>query len=309
VETLQDEAEALHNMRVDGTKLQAFQMYVTRTGSNVGPNEKFFPLKNIQVDSPKEDFIPVKFPDISQGTFQAELLTKQYADRATGVSDALLGFHEQGDNSRKTATGTMFLANQSSAVMDSIMEGVEDIYGEIAELVVMHLLYHPERTREIARVGLTPEDQQEVEQFLATDPNDLLNTFHFSIQSTEQDKTMEARKQQLMTMVQLYSMYGQQIWPLVQMIYDPSGQVPGEIKQIAVKFFTGATNLMDKIFHLMDHPETEDYLPYIRDLELMTEQIEAMKDQRIAGAKRRMQGQGGPNAQGNAPAAPGTSGE
>jgi hypothetical protein len=285
VETLQDEAEALHNMRVDGTKLQAFQMYVTRAGSNIGPNEEFFPLKNIQVEEPEHDFIPVKFPDISQGTFQAELLAKEYADRATGVSDALLGFHEQGDNSRKTASGTMFLANQSSAVMDSIMEGIEDVFGQIAELIVLHLLYHPERTKEIARV-LGEETRRHVDAFLQTDPNELLSTFQFSIQSTEQDKTIEARKQQMMTMVQLYTMYGQQVFQLLPMIYSPEAQVPPQIQQVAAKFFTGATEMMDKIFHLMDHPESEDYLPYTKDLELMLGQIEAMKDQKLAAAQR-----------------------
>jgi len=296
VETLQDEAEALHNMRVDGTKLQAFQMYVTRTGSNLGPNEDFFPLKNIQVDNPKEDFIPVKFPDISAGTYQAELLTKQYADRATGVSDALLGFHQQGDNSRKTASGTMFLANQSSALMDSIMEGIEGVFGEIAEVVVLHLLYHPERTREIA-TPLEEETKQEIEAFLRTDPNQLMNTLQFSIQSTEQDKTMEARKQQLMTLTQLYTMYGQQVFQMLPMIYSQQQNVPGPIKQVAAKFFEGATNLMDKVFHLMDQPDTEDYLPYIKDIEMMNENIAAMKDQKIASVKQQMQGGGEENAQ------------
>ena len=85
VEHAQDEIEALHNMRVDGTMLAMLQMFVTRRGSGISDDEDFHPLKNISVDNPREDFLPVKFPDIGYGTIQAEMIIKEYAERVTGA--------------------------------------------------------------------------------------------------------------------------------------------------------------------------------------------------------------------------------
>ncbi len=105
VENLQDEIDALHNMRIDGTHISMLQMFVSRRGSGLGPDEEFRPLKHIIVDDPLSDFQVIKFPDLGYGTLQAELMTKEYADRVTGSADAMMGFESKSAGTRATSSG------------------------------------------------------------------------------------------------------------------------------------------------------------------------------------------------------------
>jgi len=292
LETLTDGAKALADMRMDGTKLAAFQMYVTSNSSNIGPNEEFFPLKNIRVNDVSKDFLPVKFPDIGPGTLQAEESIKLDASRATGISDSMMGFPDQTMKSRYTTSGAMFQAQQNSALMETILEGIEDVYSQIGRIISMHLIAHPDRTREIASI-MEEDDKLLIEGFLQMSPVEFAKNFRVAIKSTEQNKTEEARKQAQLTLVQLYTMYAQQMFQIIPMVYAQGNQVPQEVRLAAAKFLVGGTKLLERIFTQMDHPETEDYMLYTKDLEMMLEAIEAQKDQQIAQMRG---GQGGPGA-------------
>jgi hypothetical protein len=280
VEHLQDEIDALHNMRIDGTMLSMLQMYVTRRGGPVGPNEEFRPLKNIQVDNPREDFLPVKFPDIGYGTIQAEMMAKEYADRVTGAADAMMGYESRSTSARTTAAGTMFLAQQGSKMFSAIKEVTEEAYSEIGQLVTYQLVRNKERAKQL--LGLLPLDKQAlVQQVLNLNVEDIPSRFRFRVQTADVEQSEEARRQSKLTLVQLYTMYGQQIFQIVPMIYNQ--QVPPPIKEVATKFFIGATKLMEDIFQSFGTRETDDYLPYIRDIEMMVQAIEAQKDLRLQG--------------------------
>lgn len=285
LETLTDAGKALQDMRIDGTKLAAFQMYVTSTSSNIGPNEEFFPLKNIRVNNVRDDFLAVKFPDIGPGTLQAEYTLKEDASRATGVSDSMMGFPDQTVRTRYTTSGAMFQAQQNSALMDTILEGIENVYSQMGRLIVMHLIAHPERTREIAAV-MEDSDRQLIEGILQMEPHEFAKAFRVSIKSTEANKTEDARRQAQLTLTQLYTLYGQQMFQLLPMVYAKDTQVPQEVKVAAAKFMVGGTKLMEKVFNQMDHPETDDYMLYVRDLEMMLDMMEGQKDQQIAQMQR-----------------------
>ncbi len=280
VEHLQDEIDALHNMRIDGTMLSMLQMYVTRRGGPVAPNEEFRPLKNIPVDNPREDFLPVKFPDIGYGTIQAEMMAKEYADRVTGAADAMMGYESRSTSARTTATGTMFLAQQGSKMFSAIKETTEEAYSEIGQLATYLLVRYKERAKSL--LGLLPVDKQAiVQQVLNLNVEDIPSKFRFRVQTADVEQSEDARRQSKLTLVQLYTMYGKEIFQIVPMIYNE--QVPPPIKEIATKFFIGATKLMDDIFQAFGTRETDDYLPYIRDIEMMVQAIEAQKDLRIQG--------------------------
>ncbi len=278
-ESLQDEIEALHNMRIDGTHLSMLQMYITRRGCGIGPKEEFRPLKNIQVDNPSGDFIPIKFPDISPSTIQAEMLAKEYSDRFTGASDYMMGVENRNIGTRATATGTMFLAQQGNRIFQAIMENVEEAYSEIPKIVTFQLI------RNAARVDLSllPSDMQApMQEVLSMNLEDVPSAFKFRVKTTEIDKTEEARKQNTLTLVQLYQMYGQSVFSLLPQVYN--NQVPQPIKEVALKFFLGSTTLMEKIFKFFGEVNTNEYLPYVKDLEMMVGAIEQMKTARLGGA-------------------------
>ena len=291
LEGYQDAVYATMHMRLDGTKLSAFQMYVTSTSSNIGPNEEFFPLKNIRVNTPKEDFFAVKFPDIGPGTLQAEMILKEDASRAVGISEAQMGFSDQTIRTRATASGTMFKAQQNSALMDTILESIENTYSDIGQMILLHLVSHPDRTRVFA-ASLDDEDQELVEELLSMPKEQLMTNIKVNIKSTEQEKTEDARRQQMMTMVQLYTMYGQQVFQLLPMIFGQEAQVPPEIKEVAAQFYVGSTKMMQKLFTLLEQPDSDDYLPYVKHLDMMLDMLEGQKDQQLAAARQQQSGGG-----------------
>ena len=280
-EQLQDAFTALMNMYINGTMLAMLQMYVSRRGSGIAPNEIFRPLKNIIVDNPKEDFLPVKFPDMGYGTLQAQMMIKEMADRATGASDAMLGFENKATSARTTATGTMFLAQQGSRLFNSIRSGIDHAYGQIGQIATFQLIRNRERAEQL--FGLIPTEHHDaLRRVLEMQVEDIPTAFRFKVNTTEIEKTDEARKQARLTLVQLYTMYGEKIFQMLPMVYAPQNQVPPPIQEAATKFFLGSTRMMSDIFKDFGESQPNEFLPYVKDIEMMVNAIEAQKNAALA---------------------------
>ena len=292
VQGMQDELDALHNMRVDGLMLSMLQMYITRRGSSIAPNETFRPLKQIIADDPTKDFIPVKFPDISPSTVQAELLAKDYGDRAATMSDALMGQESWANRSRNTASGTMFLANKGMNVFDGgILDGVTDAYDEIGQIIGFQLIRNKERAEDLQY--LIPEEHWAGFQEVLNMPvEDIPTRFRFRIQTTEAEQTEQAKQQMMLTKVQVYQMYAQQVIPLAAQLYNPQvqQQMPPPLKEMMTKIFVGSTKMMSDVLEQMGTDDPNKYVPYIKDLELMMQMLEQQKDQQLAQIKGGMNG-------------------
>jgi hypothetical protein len=283
VERLQDEIDALHNMRIDGTMLAMLQMYVTSRGSNIAPGEEWRPLKHLEVDDATRDFQVVKFPDISPSTIQAEYVTKEYADRATGATDAMMGFESFAGSSRRTASGTMFLAQQNMRTLQPVIDSIEDAFSEIGRLATFQLVRNKDFLGE--QLNMVSPEHQEVLRSLLQDLNieDIPSSFRFRIKTTDMQKTEEAKRQAKMTLIQLYVQYGQQVFQMLPMIYSQQANVPPAIKQVASKFFVGATNMMEEVFHFFGEERSDKYLPYVKDIQLMLQAMDMMKEQQVGG--------------------------
>ena len=292
VENLQDEIDALHNMRIDGTHISMLQMFVSRRGSGLGPNEEFRPLKHIIVDDPLADFQVVKFPDLGYGTLQAELMTKEYADRVTGSADAMMGFESKSAGTRATSSGTQFLAQQGSRIFTAISESVEDAYGEIGQIVVFQIIRNKNLILDELDKLVSKEHIEPLKQVLNMNVEDIPTTFKFKVQTTQAEKTEDARRQSILTLFQLYSMGGEKLIQLAGVIFNPQMQLPREAKEAAMKFYIGGTKMLDEIMEFFGEDDRRSYLPYIKNLEFMTQAIENMKDQKLDMMKNQMRNQG-----------------
>lgn len=299
---LQDAFTTLMNTYINGQMLAAYQMYVYKRGAGIGPNEIFRPAKALGTDDPKNDFIPLKFPDLSYGMMQLMLMVKELSDRAVGASDALMGFENQTTRSRTTASGTMFLAQQGARTFAAVRASVDAAYSQIGQIIMFQLIRNRERTQRNL-LKLVPVDQREaLSRLLDREVEDIPNNFQFRVQTTEVEKTEEARRESVLKMIELYTLYGKQVFSFLPMVYNP--QVPPQIQQVAQKFFTGATNLMEKTFNFFGEENTDDYLPYIRDIEMIQSAIARMKDQQIANVRERTEGGGGGLSQDSARVGP-----
>jgi len=265
IEHMQDESEAIHNMRINGIMLSLLQMYITKVGSGIAPNERFRPLKNIQITGdPSKDFIPVKFPDIGPSSIQAEMMAKEYGDRATAASDYMMGFESDAVSSRTTMGGTMFLAQQNQSVLEGILEGFEEDLAHAGTILVYQLANHRERAMEIAERLLPEADLELLEEALNIEIEDIPTRIGFRVSTAEIEESDEARRKNMLTGVQVYTAYAQQMIPLLQAMYgEQSQQMAPQTKEAMAKIFVGSTNMMMDVLEGLGERDPERFLPYV----------------------------------------------
>jgi len=121
---------------------------------------------------------------------------------------------------------------------------------------------------------------------------DIPSRFVFTIETTEVDKTEEARRQEILSLAQLYSMYGEKLIQLSVMAQNP--QMPELAKKTAMKLFTGASRLAEMILEHFDVEDTQNYVPDYRKIEQMEVAMQMMQ-------RMEMMRNVGPNGGGNGP--------
>ena len=299
----QDSCDALFNMALNSTHISSLQMFVTREGSNIGPNEKFHPFKQINSEDPRNDFLPVTFQNTAQPNLMMISVIREWSDRLTGASNAMMGMPDTYAKTRATASGTMFLAQQGSRLFNAISENVNDAYDEIGLMLVLQMIHN----KELVDLDLlTEEEKPFMEDILDMDIQDIHLKFNFKVATTEIDQTEEARRQQILTLSQLYSMYGKQTLELIMsqiqllMQINPQALQPLIEKYVnfSNQFLVGSQHLMEDFFKEF-HVERKGLLPYIRDIEVMNELMAAMKDMQIERMFNGQQGQQNSPIQGN----------
>ena len=297
-EHLQDEVDVLHNMRIDGTQLSMLQMLIARKGSGVGPEEEVYPLKMFQPDDVK-DVNVLKFPDLGPTTVAAESIIMRYAQEYVGTPPASQGQPDPYAKTRATASGTMFLAEQGDRVGASVRDNVSDGLSEIFQMIFFQLV----QNRENVNVDMmSVQDQGLIREVLEMNVEDIPHTFNFRVQTTAVEETEQAKKQGMLMLANLYGTYAQQVFQLVPILFNP--QVPAPVQELGRKFFTGATEIMDKILKGFGEEDTGKYLPYTEDLKLMHRMIEGMKDQQIGRMLQNVRQGTGMGFRGGAPGPP-----
>jgi hypothetical protein len=281
VERLQDEADTLHNMRINSQHLSSLQGMVTRTGSRHLDDFVFQPLFNLKTDNPREDVVPFKFPDISTSTFQAESIVMQYADRLTGAGNAMMGQPDDQAKTRATASGTMFLAQQGYKLYESISKNIEEGYGEIGLMIVYQLVANSERAIDSVLPLVSEERRPLVMEILNMHPEDIPSRFNFHIRVTEVDKTEEAKLQKAMMLQQLYGAYLQQTVGMAEKIFMMQQQAP-QLLEPVMKLYVGQTKIMEEVIELLTDKDPSEFTVYVKDIDMMLKQQEMQKDQQVA---------------------------
>ena len=311
---LQDASDALFNMGINSTYISSLQMFATPEDSGIGPREDFYPFKQIPMVNPR-DFVPITFPNTLLPNLQMMGYIQQLSDRSSGATNALSGYPDTHAKSRATASGTMFLAQQSSRVFNAIVKGVEETFAEIGAFIFFQLVQNRERLK-FEQFPL--EKGMRLEEILRREPEELPMQFKFRIATTDADQTEEAKRQRLLTMSQLYSMFGQQTLSLLQNFLQTAGQfaqpmVPfiiEKIKEFTLTLLSGGTKMMENILKEFETPP-EGYLPNVKDIQMMLEMINHLREQqygqrRINQPGGTMQGPRPPGYQGNAGAVGGS---
>lgn len=299
LEDLQEENTALHRMRLDGTKLAMLKMFLARRGSGIGPNEEFQPFKIMVVDNPREDFVPLEFPDIAQGCILGEQMVKELADRVTGANDYMSGFNDKMVGSGATASGTTFLASQANGILNNILANIEQSQSNMYMLV----LYQMIANKSLVDLSfLSDGDQQNIQTVLNMNVEDLPIRFKFSVRTTDINKTDESRKQGFLMISQLYNQYWQQATQVLTAKMNPQLGASAEIQEVLTSAYVGQTKMMEKMIEFFDVGNPADFLPFVDQAKLMMEAADRIRSQQVTqmkGALNGQQGQGANGAMGN----------
>ena len=270
----QEEVDTLRNIRINSLHVSSLQMFVTRIGSKLGKVE-FRPLKNVEVENPRDDFIPITFPDVSGPTMMAEQLAKQEGAAGVGASDAMSGQPNSVAKSRVTASGEYLQVERGTLILNSYIQNIEEGYAEIAMMLVYQLVHNSDLVRDTLLPLLTEADQALVTQILDLDVEEIPSLFYFQIQTTDVDMTEDAKRQKAMAKLQMYTQYTQTILQLSSMVQ----QVPPQIVPYLLRFVVGQTELMEENLKLFGEMSPETYLIETDSIKQMLEQLEAQNAQ------------------------------
>ena len=126
---------------------------------------------------------------------------------------------------------------------------------------------------------------------------DIPSRFVFKVRTTEVDETEEARRANNLARVQLFSMYTKELAQDLQMAM----QAPPELQPAFLKLMVGLTRLVHETFEDFGTENPDRYLPYIKQYEMMVEQMESQMDRQLGAVNvRRDNAQVGPNGGGGA---------
>lgn len=287
-EHMQSVMNTLYNSRMDGLSLTDAPMFLIRKGSGIPLHDDIYPGKRIPVDDVNADFLPVVFDKSFLNTREEERNTLFWAQKNTGASDTLAGFPDSVMRSSDTVGGQVLRLKQSSAMFTTILENYEralgDVYRRVFKVLAMYREEVMEKERRVGR--MSPEKLTLLEKALTIDLAEIPLHLRFKVNVTDVDETFEMQRQNLMTLVQIMSMYFEKMISLGQAI--DSGALGPVSKTIAAAALESATMQMKETLRLFGKEENLGSLPDSKKLAFMRELGEAMLGQALQGAAQGM---------------------
>lgn len=304
-EHMQDEADAIHNMRNDNMKIANQKIFVARKSGSIKPNETFYPGKILFADDPQKDFNAVQMGEVYPSSLQSENYTIMYAQKATGVSDVMGGFADQTMKTRDSGVAQSLRLQQGTGLFSTIMENMVESFSKIGQLVFFQLVLHRDQVlANEAEIGrLTMDELELLQEALDIPLGEINRRLTFSVHTTDVEQTFEVKRQNMLTLSQLYMQYGQQMAPLAGQLFGPQGQQmmqqSPDLYQFLLSIYTGGTKLLANVFNFFGEDDDEAYLPDIRKAEMLQDFIRQFNDSLV---ELRNIGpmNGGMNANGNA---------
>jgi hypothetical protein len=287
-ELLQDEIDSYHNIRNNSLAVSSLQMFVSRRGQFKNRRHIFHPLENVEVDNPREDFMPITFPDVSGSTLNAEMLTRQYLQQVVAAGDALLGQGDSQAKTRATASGSAQQLQVNRQIVNSIQESVAEAYGQIGMKMLLQIVANKERSIEWIVPMLPRQDQQLVTAFLqSVNVEDIPRLVTIRVQIADQADSEAARRQGLMMISAMYNQYTQQGIQLAMMAAND--QLPQEAKEFATRGIVGMTRIMEKSLEAFKEKGKGTYLPDVEGYDLMLDMLDQQRQQQYAQVRQQLQ--------------------
>lgn len=298
----QDEVEGIHNVRNDNMKFSNMRMLAVRRGS-FRENESIYPGKMFQVDNPKEDIMPIQLGEVYPSSLQAEQQTMSYAREASGMSSIMSGFSDSTLGTRDTYRGQAMRMNKGMGLFSTIAEGLNEAFSEMGMMLFFQLVRHRDRVmrNEARAMRLSEEEQRVLGEALNVQFREIPQRLAFNIRTSDADETYEAKRQNMLSLTQLFSQYAQQVTPLAMQLFGPQGQqmqqAAPDAYQHMLSIYVGSTKLMSQVFKFFGEEDPKRYMPDSRKFEMVQSMMRAMTSSALEQLERGGQGGQGPPAQ------------
>jgi hypothetical protein len=262
---LQEEITSTHNRRNDNQTLSMIQMWKKRRGVPGFEDGDIYPGKVVSVDD-MGDLQPFEFPDLSSSAFQSESMARAYADEASGASSPLSGIADPTLKSGAGAASTMFLAQQSGDMLSSISDSIADSWSEVGLYIVIQFIANSDDP------GASPLNDAETEALrgiFALPLEDIPSRLRLGVQVSDISQTKDAQKQNLLTVMQLYKMYGDSGMQLAQLlapVQQNEALLATAPMRMAASLMVGSTDVMRRTLEFFGIENSQDYLPSVEDL-------------------------------------------
>lgn len=306
---LQEEITSIHNRSNDSQTLSMIQMWKKLRGTPGFEDSDIYPGKVLSVDN-MNDIEPFAFPDMTSSAFMSESRAKAYADEASGASSPLSGIADPTLKSGAGLGSTMFLAQQSGDMLSSISDAIADAWSEVGLYIAIQFIAN---STEPKAAPLNDEELEALRVVFNLPIEEIPSSLRFGVQVSDVSQTKDAQKQNYLTVMQLYKMYGDNGMQLAQLL----GQVQQQPEllmtaplRMAASLMVGSTDMMQKVLEFFGINNADDYLPSVEDLRaqmaLIDDQINELAGGLNAERKQKTEGeQGIPGVGGINPAAMG----
>jgi hypothetical protein len=256
LEKIQMEIDTLHNQRIDRMSQILMPMYLVRTGCGLD-NFKLKPGKVWKVDDiPEEVVKELKFSDTTFSTFTEEDLLTKYADRALGISPAVLGMPTA---ERPVARETYAHLAESNRKFKEIIENLRDAIADIVMMCIeMFAQYQPEYT-------YTSQEGQKIEERTIDFPVQYLRDgLHVELFASSEILNQEIRRETNITIYQMLSDYYTKLTPMIQQLIVP--EIPPAFKTYLLKVLNVSGIVVSDILRDFDKKNIESIVLKPEDL-------------------------------------------
>lgn len=302
-ERLQDEVDTHRNYRVDAMVLANLRMVVARRSAGISPKEKLYPGKILFADNPRDDITTLQFGEVYNSSLEAEASAVNYLRQITNLSPYDLGFNDPNVN-RPTTSGMMYLGQQGGTVRGSVIEAMQNAFSKMGQIILFQLVRNNTR---LNLQGFNAEKAASIQEILKMKVEDIPTRFQFTVKTTDINRTEEAKRQNLLTLTQLYAAYYKDITATMMQAFSPlppagpnmpPQQLPPVVKTLLLRHFTGASRMMSKVLKYFGEEETDQYLPNFRKMEMLLNALDRQQGGQLGQSMGA--GQGGSPEAGNA---------
>lgn len=292
----QDEGDMLHNSRIDNIKYAVNKMVFAKRGA-IHPHTRLSPGAIIDVNGDLSQVRESNFGSIDMSSQYAENMAIQYAQKNSGISDAMGGFADSVIKSGDTSSGQAFRQRQGQGIFSSIAESVGNGISILYLFVLLHLVKNREHFIELERAKgrFTEDELSRLDEILTMDLADVPQKIWFSISTSDAEETYESERQNVMTLFTLHSTFYEKMIPLAMQLGK---------QDILEKAFTSSCRIMDRIYKFFGEENTQKLIPEYKKMEAMKELRDAMQQAGIpmeGGQNVQGQGQGQAVGPGQAP--------